>query len=55
MNGRRMALSRVLFTTVSPVMSPPSSGEMKQKAGDAAGMELHHLHILLNQGISMAA
>lgn len=55
MNGKLVALAWVVIASLSLPVSRPSFGEVDQKARDAAEMEMHHLHILLNQGISMAA
>ncbi|MGA6993889.1 MAG: hypothetical protein WBX50_08330 [Candidatus Deferrimicrobiaceae bacterium] len=55
MTGKRFALYWVIIASVSLLMPHPSFGEAKRGTEEATEMKLHHLHILLNQGISMAA
>lgn len=55
MKGKRNASFWVIVASISLLMPHPSFGEVKRGEKYAAEMEMHHLHILLNQGISMAA
>jgi len=53
MKRRHVALCGVVLASVSLVMSRPCLGDMRDGDADAAEMEMHHLHILLNHGITM--
>jgi len=53
MNRKLVALSWVIIASLSLSISHPSFGEMNHGARDTAEMEMHHLHILLNHGITM--
>ena len=55
MTGKRFALYWVTIASLSLLMPHPSFGEMERGTEEATEMKIHHLHILLNQGISMAA
>lgn len=55
MNGKRIAVFFGIIASVSLLAPHPSFGEENRGGPNAAEMEMHHLHILLNQGISMAA
>jgi len=53
MKRRLVALCVGILVSLSLVMSPPCLGEVRHGDADAAEMEMHHLHILLNHGIAM--
>lgn len=53
MKRRLVALYGGILVSLSLVMSPPCLGEVRHGNADAAEMEMHHLHILLNHGIAM--
>lgn len=53
MDGKRIARSLLMIATLSLAAAGPSFGERGHAPGGAAEMEMHHLHMLLNQGISM--
>ena len=53
MKRRLAAMYGVVLVSVSLVMSPACFGEVRHGDANAAEMEMHHLHILLNQGITM--
>ncbi len=55
MPGKRLAVACAVIAAVSLSMFHPAFGESNHGSGNASEMEMHHLHILLNQGISMAA
>ena len=55
MQPRRSAAGRALIAAAILFLNSPAYGEMRHGPGSAAEMEMHHLHILLNQGISMVA
>ena len=55
MTARAFAAACALLATVSVSWVSPALGEMRHRPGNDAEMEMHHLHILLNQGISMVA
>ena len=53
MKRRLVALCGGVLASVSLAMSPACFGEVRHGDANAAEMEMHHLHILLNQGITM--
>ena len=53
MNGKRIASILLLTASLFLAASSPAFGERGHGPEHAAEMEMHHLHILLNQGISM--